>query len=292
MTITTSIDQLDGYRLSLPQRLLIYIPAIICAVLGILVAVYRPYDQGSDFGYYLGLVGGSMMLCLFIYPIRKYWKRLQNFGTLRTWFAGHLVFGICGPILVLFHAAFQTRSVNGRVAFWSMIIVVVSGIVGRYLYVYVYENLEGSSAALRSVQSFLSSKKDHSRRATGFSPQAIDLMAQYSQYVSTAQATTWGKFRSLLTMARHEKQLIDRCKDEIVRTLKTEAAQQKWSKGRYVTEVKVGYDVLKDYIRAADITARYAYWEQKLSWWHLLHIPLVYILLASGIYHVVAVHMY
>ncbi|MEQ1773290.1 MAG: hypothetical protein ABL891_05850 [Burkholderiales bacterium] len=292
MTTTINISQPAGYRLSLPQRLLIYVPTTICAVLGILVAVYRPYSPGSDFGYYLGLVGGSLMLCLFLYPIRKYWKPMQNFGSLRTWFAIHLVFGICGPILILFHAAFQTRSINGRVAFWSMIIVVISGVLGRFIYVHVYENLDGSSAALRDVESFLSGRKDQSRKATGFSVHTIELMEQYRKYVFATHTSTRGKIWSLLTATHHESQLIQQCKAEIVRALQIQAAQQEWSKGRYLTEVKVEHEILSEYIRAANTTAHYAYWERKLSWWHLLHIPLVYILLASGIYHVVAVHMY
>ncbi len=292
MTTATSISQPAGYRLTLLQRLAIYIPATISAVLGIVVAVYRPYAPGSDFGYYLGLVGGSMMLSLFIYPIRKYWKPLQNFGTLRAWFAIHLVFGICGPILILFHAAFQTRSVNGRVAFWSMIVVVISGIIGKFIYVHVYENLDGSSARLRDVELQLSGKQDRARGAKGFSPLALELMDQYRKFVYATQTSAWGKIRSLATLARRETRLINACKDEIARVLKSEAARQSWSKGRYLTEIKVEYEILNDYVEAANRAARLSYWEQKLAWWHLLHIPLVYILLASGIYHVVAVHMY
>jgi hypothetical protein len=41
-------------------------------------------------------------------------------------------------------------------------------------------------------------------------------------------------------------------------------------------------------IRRAQLTL----YRRLFAWWHILHLPFVYLLAASGIYHVVAVHMY
>lgn len=286
------IHQLTGVHLSLRQRLLIYVPAITIAVLAIMVAVLQPYTQGSDFGYYLGLTGGLMMLSLFLYPIRKYWTYLQRFGTLRKWFTGHIILGIGGPILILFHSAFQTRSINGGVAFWSMIVVVISGLVGRYIYVLVHEHLDGRNAELRDVDNYLKSRQDQPGMSAGFSPEVVELMDQYRWYVSNALMSTRGRIWSFITLSWREQRLIKQCKAEVVRSLRVEAVRGRWSQGRYRTEVKVVLEIIDDYIRATSLSIRYAYWERKLAWWNLVHIPLVYILLASGIYHVVAVHMY
>lgn len=286
------IHQLAGVHLSLRQRVLIYVPVITIAVLAIMVVVLQPYTQGSDFGYYLGLTGGLMMLSLFLYPIRKYWKKLERVGTLRAWFTGHIVLGIGGPLLILFHSTFQTKSINGGVALWSMIVVVISGLVGRYIYVLVYEHLDHGNAALSSMDLYLQTRVDGPVKAAGFPLESIELMDQYRQLVSTALMSTWGRIWSFVTMARREQRIINQCKAEIVRSLKADATQRQWSSGRYRSEVKVMFEIVDDYIRAADASVRFAYWERKLAKWNLVHIPLVYILLVSGVYHVVAVHMY
>jgi uncharacterized protein (UPF0333 family) len=286
------IHQLAGVHLSLRQRLLIYVPVITIAVLAIMVAVLRPYTQGSDFGYYLGLAGGLMMLSLFLYPIRKYWTKLDRVGSLRAWFTGHIVMGIGGPLLILFHSTFQTKSINGGVAFWSMIVVVISGLVGRYIYVLVYEHLDHGNAALSSLDAYLQTRADAPAKAAGFSPAAFALMDQYRQFVATSLMSTGGRIWSFVTMAHREQRIIKQCKTEIVRAVKAEAMQNQWANGRLRSEVKAEFEIVDDYIRAANATVRYAYWERKLAKWNLVHIPLVYILLVSGVYHVVAVHMY
>jgi hypothetical protein len=46
------------------------------------------------------------------------------------------------------------------------------------------------------------------------------------------------------------------------------------------------------YLRACQRVAQFSTYERVFSLWHVLHIPLIYILAACTIFHIVAVYMY
>jgi hypothetical protein len=84
-------------------------------------------------GNALGIVGGVLLLLMYLYPLRKKWKWLSKKGKTKNWLDYHILMGLVGPVLITFHSSFKLRGVAGW-AYWSMIAVVASGIVGRYLY--------------------------------------------------------------------------------------------------------------------------------------------------------------
>jgi TRAP-type C4-dicarboxylate transport system permease small subunit len=84
-------------------------------------------------GNALGIVGGVLLGLMYLYPLRKKWKWLSKKGKTKNWLDYHILMGFVGPVLITFHSSFKLRGVAGF-AYWSMIAVVASGIVGRYLY--------------------------------------------------------------------------------------------------------------------------------------------------------------
>ena len=88
----------------------------------------------SGIGYWLGIAGGSLMLLLLLYPLRKRIKALRTLGSVGFWFRTHMILGVIGPVLVLLHTNFKLGSINSNVALLAMLVVAVSGVVGRYLY--------------------------------------------------------------------------------------------------------------------------------------------------------------
>lgn len=85
------------------------------------------------FTYYTGIFSGILMLLLFSYPLRKYLKIFRGLGKMKYWFMFHVIIGLLTPISVLVHTQLMIGSINGAFAFYSMCIVVVSGIIGRYI---------------------------------------------------------------------------------------------------------------------------------------------------------------
>ena len=92
------------------------------------------FRAGGDFAVYLGFVGTGLMAVAMLYPLRKKSKFLQRLSTSASWFDFHLMGGIVGPMFIVLHSAMRLDNWVSS-AFWSMVIIVVSGFVGRYVMV-------------------------------------------------------------------------------------------------------------------------------------------------------------
>ena len=88
---------------------------------------------GGTIGIAMGISGTAMILAIFLYPIRKRWKWLSKKGKTKHWLDYHILMGLTAPVVITFHSAFKFRGVAG-LAYWSMMAVMASGIVGRYFY--------------------------------------------------------------------------------------------------------------------------------------------------------------
>ncbi|MCP4205354.1 MAG: hypothetical protein GY769_25870 [bacterium] len=106
---------------------------------------------GGEQGRALGIAGSALMVVMLVYSIRKRAPWLRRFGQVRLWLHFHIFCGIVGPLLVILHSSFK---VQGLVAlsFWSMIVVALSGVVGRYLYVQIPRRRSGDDLSLNAVR--------------------------------------------------------------------------------------------------------------------------------------------
>jgi hypothetical protein len=94
---------------------------------------FRP---AGKVGIGMGILSTCLFGAIYTYPLRKRWAWLRNLGTTRHWLNFHIVLGLAAPLLLALHSAFKFRGVAG-LAYWVMLAVVASGIVGRYLYAQV-----------------------------------------------------------------------------------------------------------------------------------------------------------
>ena len=106
-------------------------------------------------GLTLGIAGTASMLLTLVYLMRKSFVSRETLGTLRAWMGFHVLVGLVGPALILFHAAFVPYSALGMTSFYSMLVVVTTGLLGRYIYAYVPRSLEGRELELEVVQARL-----------------------------------------------------------------------------------------------------------------------------------------
>jgi len=102
-------------------------------------------------GVKLGVLGVVMFLVIFLYPLRKRWLWLSRQGSSRHWLDIHILLGLSAPFIIAFHAAFKFRGFAGM-AFWFMLAVALSGIVGRYLYAQIPRSLSTAELSLRELQ--------------------------------------------------------------------------------------------------------------------------------------------
>lgn len=100
----------------------------------------RPAGTGGQF---FGIGGTLLILATLLYTLRKKLRRHAWLGPQKTWLEAHIFCGLAGPVLVTLHTSFKFNGVIS-VAYWSMVLVVLSGFAGRYLYVRVPRSIRGN----------------------------------------------------------------------------------------------------------------------------------------------------
>jgi hypothetical protein len=127
----------DYYRLSQPQRAF--------------SSKHHLLKPGGIVGINLGLLGVVMLCGIFLYPLRKRWRWLQKLGNSKHWLDHHVVLGVAAPVCIALHSSFKFRGLAG-LAFWLMVAVSVSGLIGRYLYAQVLLDIAEAELLLREFQ--------------------------------------------------------------------------------------------------------------------------------------------
>ncbi len=115
----------------------------------------RYLQAESGVGYALGIVGGSLMLILLLYPLRKRLRFMSGWLNLKSWFQLHMLLGVLGPLCILLHSNFRLGSTNSTVALVCMLLVAGSGLVGRYLYGKFHFGLYGQQVGLQQIKTDL-----------------------------------------------------------------------------------------------------------------------------------------
>jgi hypothetical protein len=101
-------------------------------------------------GLRLGNLGLVMFFLIYLYPLRKRWFWLGTKGQTRHWLDYHVLFGIAAPLIITFHSAFKTHGFAGM-AYWVMIALALSGIVGRYFYAQIPRRLGEAEMSLNEL---------------------------------------------------------------------------------------------------------------------------------------------
>ncbi len=103
-------------------------------------------------GHNLGIYGTALIVIgLFLYSARKRFKMFSRVGVLKYWLEFHIFLTTLGSVMVLFHTSFKFGGIVS-VGFWSLVIVWVSGVIGRFLYLQIPRTIEGRELNLQEVK--------------------------------------------------------------------------------------------------------------------------------------------
>jgi len=102
-------------------------------------------------GIKLGMLGFGMFLAIFLYPLRKRWAWLGRQGLSRHWLDFHVLLGLSAPFVIALHSSFKFHGFAG-IAFWIMVGVSLSGIVGRYLYGQIPRRVNAAELSRKEIQ--------------------------------------------------------------------------------------------------------------------------------------------
>ena len=157
--------------------------------------------------------------------------------------------------MVLFHTAFKFGGIVS-VAFWSMVAVVLSGVVGRFIYIQIPRTIEGRELTLNEVKNL---KTDL----------AESLDEQFEIDDQTKQI--------ILSISNSEK---PSSKD--VRRLKRELLKKKFPKEdrHYILKL------VRDDMSLSRKIDRLLIMQKLFKYWHVVHLPFALIMLVIVIIHV------
>lgn len=236
-------------------------------------------DPERGLGYALGIIGGTMMLVLLAYPLRKRQPvKLKAMGSVGFWFRFHMLLGLLGPLAILYHSRFTFGALNSAVALGAMVVVAGSGLIGRFLYSRVHRGYSDRKLEIRALQQDMDALLDDLEAVGVPRARILDQLRPFEDKAVRAGRAFWSSAWAVIGLG-----------------LKTRSAQ--WRLARQLTagDAHLRERMQKDvgeYFCAVRRAAEFAFYDRLLRLWHLLHLPLFIVLIAAAILHIVAVHMY
>ena len=264
---------------------------LVVAVLLLAAWVVRhnaPYNSSQGLGYGLGLAGGLLLLGLLLYPLRKRLRLMHGWGGLKYWFQFHMVGGVFGPLLILFHSTFHVGSFNAAVALACMLLVVASGVVGRFMYRKIHLGLYGAQASLKDLEQALAREFELLAPTLHRLPQVKQAFENFAALVSCRPAGRFAQsvhfvslgFKRVIAMRRLRESLANPV------TVESDPAMSP------IASLNNLLQTIDSALQLVQRRGQLATYERLFSLWHVIHIPFLCMLVITAIVHVVAVHAY
>jgi hypothetical protein len=246
----------------------------------------------NGLGYWLGIAGSGLMLLLLVYPLRKRIRSLGAIGTVAFWFRTHMILGVLGPVLILWHANFRLGSINCSVALVTMLVVAGSGFIGKYLYSKIHLGLYGRKAQAQEVMADV----DELRGFVGADPSVADRMvAHLNAFARLGTTAPKGALTGLVSLAMIgwrgavvQMRLMAHARRVIAAEGKRRGRSQEVQR-RQLAGVK-GF--VTQHVNAAKKAATFAFYERLFRLWHIFHVPLFVLLVIAVVVHVFASHFF
>jgi len=244
----------------------------------------------SGFGFALGIVGLISMFLLCLYSARKRMRVLNGLGRLSSWFRIHMFLGIVGPLAILFHCDFKRGSVNSTVALASMLIVFLSGLIGRFIYTKMHQGVYGRRITLAEAKERYEKKRGEARsHGYEFSEIAEDLV-RFERETLVSSRGLIGALLCCSLLSVRAWILCRRCDWKVRRRMRRQSNRVTVNRSKPVLEA--ARNVNREYVRAVVRLAEVRLYERIFALWHAFHIPFIFLMFLAAAVHVVAVHLY
>ena len=246
----------------------------------------------SGLGYWLGIAGASLMLLLLLYPLRKRTPRLRAIGSLAFWFRLHMALGLAGPTLILFHSNFRLGSLNSNVAMLAMLIVATSGIVGRYLYGQIHLGLYGRKAQVRDILADIEIMKHALGDGLPAGDRVVEELNAFATRATGVPRNFLGSLCALPGLEIRARVIRHRLLRDVRSAMSAEAKRRGWSRRNREQRIGAIAELVVLHLAAVRKAAAFAFYERLFGLWHVLHLPLFFILVLAAAIHVVAAHLF
>jgi hypothetical protein len=223
-------------------------------------------------GHGLGIVGTLLILIgIFSYMGRKRLRIFSEVGLLKHWLEFHIFLCSLGSLLILFHTSFKFGGL-AAFGFWSLVAVVVSGVVGRFIYIQIPRSIEGRELSfneLKAMRSNLSKQLNDNR--------VLDADVKMSiEAFSSSRALVYNNNLIIRVFRKHY------FNKRAVRNLKKKLKGSRLSFVEKRTVLKlVKGEILLDR-RLEELSTM----QRLFKYWHVAHLPFALILLVIMVVHV------
>jgi len=215
-----------------------------------------------------------MILMMLSYSVRKHVRVFQRWGRLSSWLNYHIFLGIAGSILITFHTAFKYGGLVS-VAYWSMVGVALSGIIGRYIYIKIPRHVDGKELSYHEIENQQSKQREHLEIGLGILPEDLKVIDQIAGSEKIQKSGLAGIF-TILTM-------------DITTIFKQKKILEKIIKVNHLTQfqIKEYRTAIKTRIR---ISRQIAFWKTAQAlfhYWHVIHKPFAYTMILIMVIHII-----
>ncbi len=231
-------------------------------------------EPSGTWGHGFGIIGTLMMIFgVAIYMIRKRSRKLFTVGYLKHWLEFHIFLCTVGPILVLYHTAFKFGGIVS-VSFWSMVLVVLSGVIGRFIYIQIPRTIQGKEIDIKDLISMRQELEDKLSQEMLFDSR---LLKELDELASPERYKSKNVFESLIFLFKDFfkiKKFLFKLKKNVIR-----AGFSKYRRKELINKAQAEIILSRrlGMLRTMQNLFRY---------WHIAHLPFALIMFVIMIIHV------
>jgi hypothetical protein len=224
---------------------------------------HKRLKPSGPYGHGLGILGTLLILIgVFGYQARKYMRSLSKIWVLKHWLEFHIFLCTLGPIMVLFHTSFKFGGLVS-ISFWSMVAVVASGVLGRFIYLQIPRTMQGRELSLSEIN---------------------DMKQEYVEKISSAIGQD--KVQEILTLAERKT------KSYMFSQFFEDMAIKKQIRldlKKYVSDhIKINeiMSAVRNEMAISRKISRLTTMQKYFKYWHVAHLPFAIIMLVIMVIHV------
>lgn len=248
--------------------------------------VERPFNEKHEIlkpsgklGHGLGIIGTTLIILgVLTYSSRKRIRKLSNLGNIRDWLNFHIFMCFTGPVLILFHTTFKFSGIAGA-SLWSMLSVVVSGIIGRYIYIQIPKGIQGQELTTFELEDMRN--KIQSQITERFPRISHEAIKELDKVLSFKVDELKSPLKTIIILLTDDL-FIRRKKFYLAKKILKQAKLPQKEIREIMKLEKRRYMILRRLMLLDTL-------KQIFKYWHVIHLPFTIIMFILMILHVVAV---
>lgn len=233
----------------------------------------------GDVGQGFGVLALALLLFLWIYPFRRMLGNARGLGSVGGWLRIHTFAGMAIPLIAAVHAGWRFSGLIG-LGYFAMLIVSLSGYIGRYLYTRIPRSRTGIELTREEIagrrRGLITEIADRLQRSPQDVERALETVARTAPVIAVGTRGTMSRLLS----------------DDIARWRATGALRREWGASRPGARavdpktLRQAVRLARDEIRLAQQARLLEATQRIFRYWHVAHRPVAITGLLAVLIHV------